>query len=162
MTASVKRREPVVGVGAIVMRPDGAVLIGHRIKPGETASWCLPGGHVEAGEDFETAAVREIAEESGIREVTGARVFAVVLHTEADRTQVTAGVVVRPTDKVAVAATLEPEVFDRWVWASPEELPVPLFPASAALLAVWQEKPVPEGWTVYPAAATVASAEEGQ
>src|SRR5262245_51726122 len=127
-----KRREPVVGVGAILVRPDGAVLIGHRIKRGETASWCLPGGHVEASETFETAAIREIAEESGIREVTQARVFAVALHTDVDRTQVTAGVVARSADGAAVAATAEPEVFDRWVWARPEELPVPLFPASAA------------------------------
>ncbi|GAA3294075.1 nucleotide triphosphate diphosphatase NUDT15 [Streptomyces cinereospinus] len=157
-----KRREPVVGVGAIVVRSDGAVLMGHRIKPGETASWCLPGGHVEAGEAFETAALREIAEESGIREVTGARVFAVVLHTDADRTQVTAGVVARSADVGAVAATPEPEVFDRWVWARPEELPVPLFPASAALLAAWQAKPVPDGWTVYATADAVTLLGEGQ
>lgn len=156
------RREPVVGVGALLLRPDGAVLIGHRIKRGETASWCLPGGHVEAGESFEAAAVREIAEESGIHEVTKARVFAIALHTDADRTQVTAGVLARLAAQDAVVATPEPEVFDRWVWARPEELPVPLFPASAALLAAWQGDLAPDGWRVYPAAGTTTPPGEGQ
>jgi ADP-ribose pyrophosphatase YjhB (NUDIX family) len=155
------RSEPVVGVGAVVVRPDGAVLIGHRIKRGETPCWCLPGGHVEAGEPFEAAAEREITEESGIQEVSQARVFAVALRTGADRTHVTAGVVAR-ADAAAVAAPLEPEVFDRWMWARPEELPVPLFPASAALLAAWQGKPVPDGWTVYPTADAVALSREGR
>ncbi|MGW3408361.1 nucleotide triphosphate diphosphatase NUDT15 [Streptomyces sp. NPDC000888] len=150
--ASPGRRTPVVGVGALLLRPDGAVLIGHRIKQGEPETWCLPGGHVEAGESFEAAAVREIAEESGIHEVTDARTFTVVLHTAADRTQVTAGVVARLAARSAVPAALEPEVFDRWIWARPEDLPAPLFPASAALLAVWLGSPVPEGWMPYPAA----------
>jgi 8-oxo-dGTP diphosphatase len=163
MTSTSKtRREPGVGVGAVLVRSDGAVLIGHRIKRGEIASWCLPGGHVEEGESFEAAAVREIAEESGIQQVTQARVFAVALHTGADRTQVTAGVVARSPDAAAVAATPEPQVFDRWVWARPEELPVPLFPGSAALLAAWQAKPVPDGWTVYPTADAMALRGDGR
>ncbi|WP_344632001.1 nucleotide triphosphate diphosphatase NUDT15 [Streptomyces glaucosporus] len=156
-----KHREQVVGVGAVLVRSDGAVLIGHRIKRGETPSWCLPGGHVEAGETFEAAAVREIAEESGIREVTGARVFAVALHTGADRTLLTAGVVARPADTDAEAAVLEPEVFDRWMWARPGALPAPLFPPSAALLAAWRAEPAPGGWTVYPVAGAGGTSDYG-
>ncbi|MET9504241.1 NUDIX domain-containing protein [Streptomyces sp. NPDC006622] len=154
------RRAPVVGVGAVLVRSDGAVLIGRRIKRGENPTWCLPGGHVEAGETFETAAVREIAEESGLREVAGPRVFAVVLRIDADRTQLTAGVVACSTDPGAEPATPEPEVFDRWTWARPEALPTPLFPASAALLAAWRGRPAPEGWTVY-ATPGVPAEEEG-
>ncbi|MFJ3660010.1 NUDIX hydrolase [Streptomyces sp. NPDC090119] len=150
--ASSGHRTPVVGVGAVVIRPDGAVLLGHRIKRGESASWCLPGGHVEAGESFEAAAVREIAEESGIHEVSHARVFTVALHTAADRTRVTAGVVAEVTERSAVPAVLEPEVFDEWIWARPEALPAPLFPASAALLALWAGGRAPDGWTPYAAA----------
>ncbi|MEU0118104.1 NUDIX domain-containing protein [Streptomyces bobili] len=157
-----KFRAPVVGVGAILVRSDGAVLIGHRIKRGERPSWCLPGGHVEAGETFESAALREIAEESGIREVTGPRVFAVALRTDTDRTQVTAGVVACTADVDEEPDTPEPEVFDRWVWARPENLPLPLFPASAALLAAWQGRPVPEGWTVYAASDAMAGGGGGR
>ncbi|MFD5483297.1 nucleotide triphosphate diphosphatase NUDT15 [Streptomyces hawaiiensis] len=151
------RPRPVVGVGALLLNADGAVLIGHRIKQGESPSWCLPGGSVEASETFEEAAIRETAEECGIGQVTEARVFTVALHTGDDRTHVTAGVRARVTAPGAVPATPEPEVFDRWVWASPEHLPTPLFPATAALLAAWQGKPAPTGWAFYPADSDTAS-----
>jgi ADP-ribose pyrophosphatase YjhB (NUDIX family) len=144
---------PVVGVGALLLRPDGTVLIGHRIKQGEPESWCLPGGNVEASESFEAAAIREIEEESGIHDVVDAHVFAVVLHTESDRTEVTVGVMARVTAEGVVAAFPEPAVFDRWVWGRPDALPGPLFPASAALLAAWQGSPAAQGWMVYPTAA---------
>ncbi|MGH3251088.1 MAG: nucleotide triphosphate diphosphatase NUDT15 [Trebonia sp.] len=156
------RREPTVGVGALVLRPDGTVLIGHRIKRGESESWCLPGGHVEAGESFESAAVREIAEESGIHEVKEAQVFAVVLHTGAERTHVTAGVLVRLAVPSAEAATPERDVFDRWTWAQPGEFPVPLYPATADLIAAWRREPMPEGSLVYPTVKFVASPGGGQ
>ncbi|GHB75551.1 NUDIX hydrolase [Streptomyces cirratus] len=145
------RPRPVVGVGALLVRADGAVLIGHRIKSGESPSWCLPGGSVEAGETFEEAAVRETAEECGIDAVQDARVFTVALHTGGGRTHVTAGVLARVGPSDAVPGTPEPEVFDRWVWAAPDDLPAPLYPASAALLAAWRGGPVPAGWTFYPA-----------
>lgn len=35
-------------------------------KGGNTQQWCIPGGHVDAGEDFRTAAQRELFEETGI------------------------------------------------------------------------------------------------
>ncbi|MFF3763651.1 NUDIX hydrolase [Streptomyces sp. NPDC001922] len=144
-------RRPVVGVGALLLRSDGAVLIGHRIKDGEPPTWCLPGGHVEPGESFEEAAVREIAEESGVHEVAGARVFTMALRTASDRTEVTVGVVALATGPDPRTALPEPEVFDRWVWALPDAPPGPLFPASAALLAAWRGESAGPGWTVYPA-----------
>lgn len=142
---------PVVGVGAVLLRPDGRLLIGHRVKRGEPASWCLPGGHLEPGESCEAAAVREIAEESGIQEVRDARVFAFALESAADRTHLTAGVVVRTVSDVPVASVTEPDVCERWTWTSPTDLPAPLFPASAALTAAWLGRPAPDGWTLYPA-----------
>ncbi|OKK04744.1 hypothetical protein AMK26_15705 [Streptomyces sp. CB03234] len=151
---STRRPAPVVGVGALLLRSDGAVLIGHRIKPGEPESWCLPGGHVEAGETFEAAAAREIAEETGIHQVLDARVFTLGLRVGGDRTHVTAGVLARVGSDETSVSLPEPEVFDRWIWARPTELPAPLFPASAALLAAWLDEPAPEGWALYPAAVT--------
>ncbi len=42
------------------------VVIGRLSRRG-TLEWCLPKGHLEAGETAEQAAVREVAEETGIQ-----------------------------------------------------------------------------------------------
>lgn len=55
-----------VGVGVVVRDPAGRVLLGRREKPGEPASWSLPGGTLEPGESFEQAACRELLEETGL------------------------------------------------------------------------------------------------
>lgn len=55
--------------GLVVDREDGAVrcaLIGRRDRRGRLL-WSLPKGHIEADETPEDAAVREVAEETGIR-----------------------------------------------------------------------------------------------
>lgn len=62
-------RTPVVEVAVSIVRaPDGRVLMAERtagqISPG---FWELPGGKIDAGESPEQAAVRELAEEIGIR-----------------------------------------------------------------------------------------------
>lgn len=151
----------VVGVGALLLRPDGALLIGHRVKHGETESWCLPGGHVEPGESFESAALREISEEAGIGGVLDAGVFAVLLDTGRRQTRVTAGVLAYIGDANASARILEPQVFSSWMWVVPAELPHPLFAASAALIAAWQGKPLPQGWIAYATSAGPAAMQSG-
>ncbi|MFH9685484.1 bifunctional class I SAM-dependent methyltransferase/NUDIX hydrolase [Streptomyces sp. NPDC017413] len=50
-----------VGVGAILLSEQGILLGRHRLGTLE-----LPGGSVEAGESFEDAVVRELAEETGL------------------------------------------------------------------------------------------------
>lgn len=52
----------VVDLGAA--RPAAAVIA--RVNRAGRVEWCLPKGHLEAGETPEQAAVREIAEETGI------------------------------------------------------------------------------------------------
>ncbi|MFF3490098.1 NUDIX domain-containing protein [Streptomyces sp. NPDC002795] len=51
-----------VGVGAILVHDNHVLLGRHRHGTLE-----LPGGHVEAGESFEEAVVRELVEETGLR-----------------------------------------------------------------------------------------------
>lgn len=55
--------------GGIAVRVDGgiayAACIGRRNRAGRL-EWCLPKGHIEHGETPEMAAVREVAEETGI------------------------------------------------------------------------------------------------
>ena len=54
---------PLVGVGCIVVRRDGHVLMvqNHR------GLWSTPGGHLDVGESPEECAARETLEETGLR-----------------------------------------------------------------------------------------------
>jgi 8-oxo-dGTP pyrophosphatase MutT (NUDIX family) len=55
--------------GLVVERTDDgprAALIARRNRAGRV-EWCLPKGHLEGEETIEQAAVREVAEETGIR-----------------------------------------------------------------------------------------------
>jgi 8-oxo-dGTP diphosphatase len=58
--------------GAIVHDGTGRLLLVRRANPPGQGTWSLPGGRVEAGEDAATAAVREVAEETGLTVRAGA------------------------------------------------------------------------------------------
>ena len=51
------------GSGCLVVDDKGRFLLGKR---SDTGMWATPGGHVEEGESFEQAAIRELQEETGI------------------------------------------------------------------------------------------------
>lgn len=57
-------RNPVPTVDIIIELDGGVVLIERKNPP---HGWALPGGFVDYGESFEEAAVREAAEETGLR-----------------------------------------------------------------------------------------------
>ena len=59
-------RNAVPGTQLAVCDADGVLLIRRGRTPGE-GLWALPGGHMEAEESPESAAVRELEEETGVR-----------------------------------------------------------------------------------------------
>ncbi len=62
---------PLVGVGAVVLREDGRVLLVRRSHPPRQGEWSLPGGLVELGESLADAVRREVLEECGIDVTVG-------------------------------------------------------------------------------------------
>ena len=61
-------RVPETSAGGFVLCSDGSLrvaLIG-RLNRGGRIDWCVPKGHPEGSETIEQAAVREIAEETGL------------------------------------------------------------------------------------------------
>jgi 8-oxo-dGTP diphosphatase len=57
---------PIVGVGVVVLGPDGVLLI-RRAKPPRQGQWSLPGGAQKLGEAVFQAARREVLEETGLK-----------------------------------------------------------------------------------------------
>lgn len=123
-----------VGIGAIVRRADGAILMARRRNVHGAGTWSTPGGHLEFGETPERCAARETLEETGVV-VEGAR----VLTTTND---------VMPADgrhylTVWVACdhvsgngeALAHHELDAVGWFGPDALPRPLFSPFEALLA---------------------------
>jgi ADP-ribose pyrophosphatase YjhB (NUDIX family) len=53
-------------VGGVVINPAGFLLVVQRKNEPARGLWSLPGGRVEPGETAAAAAVREVAEETGI------------------------------------------------------------------------------------------------
>ena len=59
-------RNPAPGVVILISR-DNRVLLGKRCTSSYAAgAWCLPGGFIEYEEDFLSAAIREVQEETGL------------------------------------------------------------------------------------------------
>ncbi|MFF3563691.1 methyltransferase, FxLD system [Streptomyces sp. NPDC002574] len=135
----VEKRRPtpqaVFGAAMAVTDPAGRVLLGRSTR----GMWELPAGRIETGESVPAAAVRELAEETGLlaRE-EDAHVLTILHDDRADVRRVTA--VVRVTGWEGELGLPEPHAFLRWEWHDLHALAGigPLFaPSAQALNAVW-------------------------
>lgn len=60
--------DPKVAAAAVVRWDDGRVMLLRRAQRDQAHGlWILPGGHVDRGEVAEEAALREVAEETGLQ-----------------------------------------------------------------------------------------------
>lgn len=131
------RPEPqsVVGVCAVVTDGSGRVLLGRSTR----GMWELPGGRVEAGESFQAAAVRELAEETGLTaDIDDAHLLTVLHDDRADVRRLSA--VVRMSAWGRTLGLPEPHRFRRWEWHDLHALSVLgtfFTPTAYALEAVW-------------------------
>ena len=90
-------------VGVICFRGDEVLLI-RRANPPRAGEWSLPGGRIEKGESETAAALRELAEETGVNAVLGDKIAIIDIDFE--------GFSYRLHDYVAVWTQGEPQGAD--------------------------------------------------
>jgi 8-oxo-dGTP diphosphatase len=129
MEDQIENVKPRVGVGVFVFQ-DGKVLLGKRKGAHGAGDWAPPGGHLEFGESIEDCAIRELAEETGLKALsvkTGLWSNDVINES---KHYITFFAVVDQFE--GEPQLLEPNKCEEWQWFSLDALPRPLFlPANA-------------------------------
>lgn len=129
-----------VGAGfGIMLLKDGRVLLGQRHSDPTSAdselrgegTWTMPGGKFEYGESFEEGAARELREETGM--ILGSSKVICVNNDKNEHAHfVTVGFL--SEEFAGEPQVMEPNEITRWQWFDLDNLPEPLFFASAKVL----------------------------
>lgn len=130
---------PHVGIGVILVNPDGHVLIGKR-EGSHAPYFSIPGGYLESGESFETAAIREVKEETGL-DIVNPTVLCVVNNLETYKAEGlhVISVCLLAKDFSGNLALREPEKCSGWQWCDASNLPQPHFEASSMAISCYLE-----------------------
>ncbi|MEU4174834.1 NUDIX hydrolase [Streptomyces sp. NPDC026589] len=116
----------------MLLSEQGILLGRHRLGTLE-----LPGGSVEAGESFEEAVVRELAEETGlVARAEDVGLLGTLVDHVAGVLRVTVGAVVHTWQ--GQPTTQPDESIGGWEWYPLNRLPEDLFVCSAQILTAWQ------------------------
>ena len=131
---------PHVGIGVILVNPAGQVLIGKR-EGSHAPYWSIPGGYLEAGETFETAAIREVKEETGL-DIVNPVVVGVSnnLETFGQEGLHVISVCLLAKEFSGTLTLMEPSKCSGWVWCDASNLPEPHFEASRKAIACYLDK----------------------
>nr|WP_321453315.1 NUDIX domain-containing protein [uncultured Carboxylicivirga sp.] len=121
---------PKVGIGVIIENKDKKILIGKR-KGSHAPFYSIPGGHLELGETFEEAAIKEIYEETGLI-IDTPKVIAVTnnLRTYTNEKVHYISVVLHTNQFQGEPVVKEKDKCETWNWFDPKQLPTPHFDAS--------------------------------
>ena len=121
---------PGVGIGVIIQNEQGQLLIGKR-KGSHSPYYSIPGGHLENGETFEEAAIKEIREETGLT-IGNLKLVAVTnnLRTYQESGKHYVSITFLCTQFEGVPQVMEPDKCESWNWYNPNDLPKPHFDAS--------------------------------
>lgn len=128
------KTRPKVGVGVMIIK-DGKVLLGKRKNAHGEGSWCFPGGHLEFGESWEECALREVAEEVGIK-IKNIHFGAATndIFSIEEKHYIT--IIMLADYDSGEVELLEPEKCEKWDWFvwKKDKLPQPLFVPQQNLL----------------------------
>lgn len=123
-------QRPKVGIGVILLNNEGNILIGKR-KGSHAPYYSIPGGHLEMGESFEEAAIKEILEETGMQ-ITNPQVINVTNNLRTYEQEgihfISVNLLVKEFE--GSPKIMEPDKCESWEWMDPKNLPQPHFDAS--------------------------------
>ncbi len=112
---------PYVGVGCIVVRADGQLLLVRS----QRGYWSTPGGHLDFGESLEACAARETLEETGVR-VTNVAFVAITNDVLPDAGKHYVTVWMRGDADEVPPVIGDPDEIAAAGWFAPDALPTPL------------------------------------
>ena len=123
-------QRPMVGIGVIIQNSDNQILIGKR-KGSHAPFFSIPGGHLELGESFEEAAIKEVFEETGLI-IKNPKVFCVTnnLRTYRNEGKHYVSICLFANDYSGRLTAMEKDKCESWDWFSLDEIPQPHFDAS--------------------------------
>ncbi len=125
-----RKNQPTVGVGIIIVNKNNEILIGKRLG-NYVPKYSIPGGLLELGETFEEAAIREIKEETGLT-IKNPEVITVTnnLETYQETGKHTISIILVAKHIRGEPKVIEPAKCEKWFWCDPKHLPEPHFDAS--------------------------------
>jgi 8-oxo-dGTP diphosphatase len=125
MEEEIKKR-PKACVGVMILK-DGKILIGKRKDTASHGSgeYSFPGGHIEAGESFQEAILRETQEEAGVK-IKNLK-FLCVANTEAYKDHQAILINFMAELESGEPIDFEHENIGEWQWCDIDNLPEPLF-----------------------------------
>ena len=121
---------PKVGIGVVIINKNKKVLVGKR-KGSHAQFYSIPGGHLDFGETFEKAAIRETKEETNL-DLENVKVIGIANNLKTFRKEGKHYIsVFLLADRFSgELKTMEPAKCEEWIWVDPHNLPMPQFDAS--------------------------------
>ena len=132
--------QPRIGIGVIIENQNGEILVGKR-KGSHAPYFSIPGGSLEIGETFESGAIREVLEETGLQ-ISNPRVINVTnnLRTFRESGKHFVSVNLHTTQFTGTPQVMEPLKCEKWFWCDPNDLPKPHFDASEFAVACYLQE----------------------
>ncbi|MFK3980575.1 NUDIX domain-containing protein [Micromonospora sp. NPDC050397] len=140
MTETPPHRFPV-DVLILLQRPDGDILLTERAGGIYLSGhWSVPGGKVDDGEPVTLAAIREVAEETGITLLPRHLTFIGVTHHLPPHRDSRIGFAFLATGWEGEPRNIEPEKCSQLAWYAPDSLPDPTMPYTQEVVRLYREK----------------------